>query len=367
MKQEIPTGSEALQIICGDGIRSAPLTFQRSQQQEKKLDTSSAADELLQASWESETVDFAVEYRRLSTPLQFQDALLRIKSASCPDGVLPLLIVPYFKPEQLQLLDERGVSGIDLCGNMAVTVAGQLKVFRCGQPNRFRNSSAIKNIYRGRTSLVARIFALRDSFDRVQDIREEIIGRDVWASKSGTTAIGLSTVSKALKTLEDDLFVSRSSEKIRVLQRDQLLLRLVAESSTEERQNRVSLKVQPGKSSVAEVIAAGLATWSDPVVATGLCSANRYTTMQRGPVIEMYSPDIEKLAAQLGGEPVDRFENLVLIESKNETDYFDVQSVDGFPWASPLQCYLELMCGDKRDKETAVQVLESLLTSEDLL
>ena len=54
---------------------------------------------------------------------------------------------------------------------------------------------------------------------------------------------------------------------------------------------------------------------------------------------------------------MDRFENLVLIESQEEKNSFDAQTINGFPWAFPLQCYLELMCGDKRDKETAVQVL----------
>lgn len=64
---------------------------------------------------------------------------------------------------------------------------------------------------------------------------------------------------------------------------------------------------------------------------------------------------------------MDRFENLVLIESQEEKNSFDAQTINGFPWAFPLQCYLELMCGDKRDKETAVQVLDFLLTGEDLL
>ncbi|MEP3482736.1 MAG: hypothetical protein ABJZ55_26060 [Fuerstiella sp.] len=365
MKQEIPTEPEALQMVCGDVIRTAPLTFQLAPQE--KLAGLFLSDALLQASWESKTVDFAVEYRRLSTPLQFQDALLRIQAASCPEGVLPLLIVPYLKPEQLQLLDERGVSGIDLCGNMAVTVAGQLKVFRCGQVNQFRNTSAIKNIYRGRTSLVARSFALQDAFDQVQDIREEIIRRDVWASQSQSTPIGLSTVSKALKTLENDLLVSRDAKQIRVLQRDQLLKRLIAGAQDIERPKSLRLKVNFGESSLAEVIAENLVSWSGPVVATGLCSANRYTTMQRGPVIEMYGSDIDELATRFGGEQVNRFENLILIESKNETDYFDARTADGFPWASPLQCYIELMGGDKRDKETAVQVLDLLAKSEDLL
>jgi hypothetical protein len=55
-----------------------------------------------------------------------------------------------------------------------------------------------------------------------------------------------------------------------------------------------------------------------------------------------------------------RFPNLEILETDDETVYFDARGGASLPWASPVQTYLELMAGDKRDKETADQVKLSI-------
>ena len=60
-----------------------------------------------------------------------------------------------------------------------------------------------------------------------------------------------------------------------------------------------------------------------------------------------YSPELN---------PIDRFPNLEILETDDETVYFDARKDRNFWWASPVQVYLELMSGDKRDRETAEQV-----------
>jgi hypothetical protein len=67
------------------------------------------------------------------------------------------------------------------------------------------------------------------------------------------------------------------------------------------------------------------------------------------------------LLKRLSGSQSDRFPNLELIETEDETVYFDARQEDNFWWASPVQVYLELMTGDKRDQETAEQVRSFLL------
>jgi hypothetical protein len=49
------------------------------------------------------------------------------------------------------------------------------------------------------------------------------------------------------------------------------------------------------------------------------------------------------------------------METEDETVYFDARKEGNFWWASPVQVYLELMAGDKRDRETAEQVKSFLL------
>jgi len=46
---------------------------------------------------------------------------------------------------------------------------------------------------------------------------------------------------------------------------------------------------------------------------------------------------------------------------QDETVYFDARQEEDFRWASPVQVYLELMAGDKRDRDTAEQVKSFLL------
>jgi hypothetical protein len=76
-----------------------------------------------------------------------------------------------------------------------------------------------------------------------------------------------------------------------------------------------------------------------------------------------YCPRLDELLERLPGSRTDRFPNLELIETEDETAYFDAREVDGFWWSSPVQTYLELMAGDKRDQETAQQVRSLLLAN----
>ena len=52
-----------------------------------------------------------------------------------------------------------------------------------------------------------------------------------------------------------------------------------------------------------------------------------------------------------------------LEETQDDIVYFDIRRENGVIWASPIQTYLELMSGDKRDRETAAQVADGILTT----
>ena len=198
-KQEILGENDAFRVFEGDGLALRPLILKHTQRWPRLGFEQS--DALLEAVWgDGQTARFAVKFKRLSTPLQFREALLQIRSWELSLDVHPLVFVPYLKFSQLEELDELGLSGIDLCGNAVVTVTGCLKVFRSGSANRFRSNSSIKNVYRGMTSMVARLFATEPSFPFVQAIRDEIAGRDRWVETGKSKPIGLSAVSKALKS-----------------------------------------------------------------------------------------------------------------------------------------------------------------------
>lgn len=57
-----------------------------------------------------------------------------------------------------------------------------------------------------------------------------------------------------------------------------------------------------------------------------------------------------------------RFPDLELIESRDDAVFMDRQpSADGVPAASPVQCWLELREGDKRQQDAAVLVREQIM------
>ncbi len=370
MNQEIPTESEVLTLLR-KSLNLSPVTL--TTREISARSSNAEYDAILGAAWEDNEATFAVEYKRLGTPKEFAAALLKIQSWSLPDGTYPLLLLPYLKPEQLDELDRLGISGVDLCGNGVITIPGRLKVYRTGQPNRFKSTARIKNVYRGKTSLVARIFAETNYFPSVQSLREEIVKRDLLAVSGLEKPIGLSTVSKALKTLEQDLIIAREDDgAIRLLQRDLLLDKLLPNDEPLENPKQIKLKVDT--EDLKEWVNFYLKVSDVPVVPTGLTSTSRYAVMQRAEIYQLYSPEISTLAKRMtarGGAiegevtETDRFENVVLTKSKRPVDYFDVRLNEPFPWASPLQTWLELMRGDKRDREIAEQVREMLLKPDD--
>jgi hypothetical protein len=57
-----------------------------------------------------------------------------------------------------------------------------------------------------------------------------------------------------------------------------------------------------------------------------------------------------------------RFPNIEVIETDNQIVYFDSQNQQNFYWLSPLQTYLELANGGKREQETADSMIKGLLS-----
>lgn len=98
-----------------------------------------------------------------------------------------------------------------------------------------------------------------------------------------------------------------------------------------------------------------------PLVAAGTSSVTQYAVMQRRDLLSVYCSRLEMLLKRLSGSQSDRFPNLELVETEDETVFFDASQERNFWWASPVQVYLELMTGDKRDRETAEQVKSFIL------
>ena len=357
----MPTIQEMIKMLRTRKIVLPPLSFDVLEAQ-PSMGANRRIDLMIKASWRSSTARFAVECRSVSTPKVFQDGLNLLKTKPMPTGRLPMLILPYLNERQLQTLEQEGISGIDLCGNGVVVAPGMFAVFRSGEKNRFPSSAPIKKKKQKNSSMVGRVFLSRPVYETVQDIRSEINRRNLLVNSWNTSPMSLSTVSKVLKTLKEDLIVERDGI-IRLLQADELLRSISVNYTAPKITDRVKLNVPEGTEMIRALLARQSQELRLPLVATGVSSVGRYATMQRGDLLSVYCPCVEMLLERSLGNKTDRFPNIELIETEDEMVYFDARPEGDFRWASPVQAYVELMAGDKRDQETAGQV-KSFIAAE---
>lgn len=327
---------------------------------DKSLGRNAELDAILAIELEGESFDFAAEFKSRSIPKVFEQGLAQIGSLAERLQKLPLLVVPYLRESQLQELQQRQLSGIDLCGNGVVIIPGKAFVYRTGAKNQFPDSTPTKFAYRGATSQVARVFLCQRQFESLKDIEATM-------KKRGGEVV-LSTISKALKRLDSDLIIDRSGDAIRLLQPEKLLESLAKSYVAPKIRKQVSLSFRSNEKNLSRVakLAAGLGNKqkvAPSYVLTGKSSIVRYAVMGREEVVEVYTENLDSLAKQLGDsvEKNTRFVDLVLYETIDPTVYFDRRLISGIPYASPIQSYLECSAGDKREIEVADQIKTRIL------
>jgi len=346
--RKIPFERDILDRLNGGQLEFPPLTFQPVSVEPKDRNI----DMIIEAAWKDQRAVFAIECKASSTPRTLRDAAAQAKAYAQRENLEPMVVVPFLSRERLDELEREGVSGIDICGNGVVVASGKFAVYRTGAPNRFRSSAAIKNIYQKNSSIVGRVFLARPRYETVTEIQSEIERRSlpVWPS------ISLATVSKALKGLADDLIVSRGDAGISLVQPDKLLEKLATNFTWDKGRTSIRAKVAAEGDQLSEVLVKTAEVLNLPLVATGTASVSQYAVMQRSAVLSVYCTEPETLLKRIGGTTIDRFPNVEIIKTDGPLSYFDARVKGGFRWASPVQVYLELMAGDKRDRETAEQV-----------
>lgn len=314
--------------------------------------------------WKGERFEFAAEAKSGNTPRILEEALRQAQREARETGLLPMVIVPFLGEKRLERLLEEGVSGLDLCGNGIVIVPGRMLLRRSGEPNRYPESRPARFAYRGATSLVPRVFLRRTEYGSVGQIKEEI--------EAAGASVALSTVSKALARMAEDLIIDRSAKRISLLQPDKLIDQL-AESFVAPRAERIE------RAKVSAPMAELFRLAGDPVptgeravrvggtrlVVSGLSSQYRYAAGLRADAPTLFCNDLSEFRRRAAGvwRPTDRFADMTVIETPDQTPFFDAQrDKDGVIYASPVQSYLELVSGnEKRDREMAVSVRDRIL------
>jgi len=308
--------------------------------------------------WDDQAYDFVAEFKGRSTPMAIDQAISRAQRFSQSTGLPPMIIVPYLDERRLDRLADAGASGIDLSGNGIAIVPGRLLLRRSGRPNRYPESQPTRYAYRGATSIVPRVFLCQPEFENVNAIKEAI------AERGGSVA--LSTVSKALARMVEDVLIERSDSRITLMQPDSLLDKLRDDYRAPS--ERVTIRVKVAGQMAGLFKRANGEHKRPHLVLTGASSQNRYAAGMRSDEVVAYCERISELRERVGDQwdETERFADLTIIETSDRTPFFDARTErGGLTYASPIQSYLELATGDKRDQEMAGEIRKAIIRDID--
>jgi len=311
-----------------------------------------AADAVLEVSWRGQSCRFVARLKRDAKPQTLKIAQTQARELPSPELGQPMVIAPYLTSQKLDELLDHGISALDFCGNGAVLAPGRFLFYKTGNPNLYPESAPILSAYRGDGSLIARVLLLMRDFHAISDIQSAITQR--------RGSLALSTVSKVLQRLASDLVIERPSRNsVRVLQPDRILDGLLNAYQPPKIENTWTGKVAlPTPDLLATLQAFPRAA---DTVRTGESSATEYAAWAAEPIIACYcrTPP-SALLQQLGAEARETrtFPNLRLLQTADQRVYFDRRPNLA---ASPIQSWLEMASGDKRQKEVADQIRALIL------
>ena len=351
------TEAEILNRLSSGELSLPPLSLKVIDVDLRKS-VGNTADGMLEASWGTKRFKFVLEVKSVGTPKIMQNACHYARMLARPPETYPMVVVPYLSPKQISELEKQKISGIDLCGNGIVIIPSEVLIVRSGERNRYRKSDPIKNVYRRNSSIVARSFLLKGKYASVKEILEFI------RSRGGN--ITFSTISKALKILEEDLVISRKKNEIRLIQPEKLLEQLVESYIPPRLKEKFVGRCEAPTIEIVKSLKLAALFFKARLVITGAAAADKYAVMAREPVLSLYcsnSPSMLIEEAKLEIETTQRFVNLEIYETEEEQVYFDIREESSIPYSSPCQSYLELMLGDKRQREIAEQIKKQILNS----
>lgn len=309
--------------------------------------------------WESQIFRFIAEIKSVATPKLVQNAISELniyldffKNRNFDDQYYPMIVAPYLSERQINELTERNISGIDLSGNMILIIPEKLFVLKTGNPNLFPASGTIKNIFRGTSSIVAMTVLARGEYGSVNEVLGEV------RSRGGDMTLG--TVSKVLQSLEEEFILTRTPD-IRLIDAKRLLNKL-----RENYRKPIAAKSLVGK---AVDLDAALLKINDNCNNAGhryaVNEIQRYAVFPTvGEPMKIFVENIETAIAGIEIEPTDRFANIQFIEAGERSPiYFDRVKDGKLFYTSPLQVYLNLTQGSRREQEVAEGLEKNILRS----
>jgi hypothetical protein len=302
------------------------------------------------------------EIKTTATPKIVSQAVQQLKSylAKINDkSTVPVVLVPYMGNEQAKLLQREGISWIDLCGNMVIRVQNKVYIERTGQKNNFPDTSPIKKIFEGTSSLVSRALLLnKEPFRSLYQIVD-------FVNQRGGN-ITLATVSKVLRSLEEELLVTKTDAGISVVSREKLLEKLAEGYAVYAR--RCKNNVYKFAADESSNLTYGLFERNVSYAACGFYAAKvkGLATTDRITIFVKSINDAKKAFEYTPANirPDDEFGQIELIETNNPCVWFNLQGPTSSYIVDDLELYLEMMIDTPRGPKVAEILKERILKGQ---
>lgn len=321
------------------------------------------ADGILSLEFDGSIHEFAVVMTDSSYPSALQQAYRQALLLEDLYRLPALVVTPHLRDEQLSELaiNTPRISAVDLCGNAVIRRPG-LRIYQRGYRNRFPESRGIKNVFRGNSSIVARVFLTSPIQSSVAAIHRRI-------TEDGLS-LGKAAISKVLSELINSFIIRKDSDGYVLWDARSLLKKLDENYRIRfQKDEQISVKISENSKDIPAVLQHAALSLN------GLCSMNGATSFSQyvagassGPASFYTTVDPFDLLQRLSDDGISWslekvFPNVKLAWCLEQAVYFD-RRLSGDVWySSPVQSYLELRRGDPRQQQMA-EGLKQLIANE---
>jgi hypothetical protein len=313
------------------------------------------ADGVIRFDYLEQKLNLLIEIKNRTAPQIVERGIAVLKSlmfSTDDKEYIPALVVPYLSPPVVERLKSGKFSGLDLNGNYYI-VTDNIIAIRLDKKNQYKETAYIKDVYAKNSSIIGR-FLLRENFtyQKVSDIYNGI-------NELGGK-ITLSTVSKVLTVLQEQLILSKDKEGIKLIQPVKLLSNLRMGYRAPAVSKTLLLNLPQTRQEAKDIF---VKYFSDRWIWSGESSAEFYASTTLASQFTVYCKSSEIPQDFMNKYVDEKFYNYTfhIIPKSEEYILFDSQN----NIASRLQTYLELSQLDKREKEIAQDIEKDILSGFD--
>lgn len=353
------TEKDIIQYLQKEPDRYAPLLI-KSLSLEVSLPQGYRVDAVIEFSIENSlSFEAVTEVLSVATPQNVlrgaRQLLDCLNKENNPDRV-PLIVAPYIGARQAKILAEKGISWLDLSGNMIIRGLSGSYIERTGKPNLYRDTSPIKKIFQGTSSLVSRALLLKpEGFLSLSEIVDFI--------NNNNANITLSTVSKVLKILEQELLITKDEKGMFVTDPEKLLDKLTeGYKNSTERRSRKSYRfdIEGFDELTSDLLYEG-----KDFVACGF-----YAAQIKGLAVTelktIFVKDVEQFKRMADEKYISvisntEFGNFIVTETKNPGIWFNASFEKNASVVDDIELYIEMMLETPRGPKIAEQLKKRIL------